>query len=575
MKIQVSLLCLAIASALAVAPAAQAANTRRADVVNRANALLNANASAFHRASADAFSVRDVIVDRDGTEHVRYDRTWNGLPVIGGDFVAHSRNGRLTRVSQTLRSAQRPSLNGRITRDQAIVEAGAHFGSRFDGAPTARTVVYARDTTPVLAYEVVFKGTRADQTPTEMHYFVDASSARILDQWDTVNTARPGPGRTCRKSEGAVGTGNSLFVGEVTLNTSRCLSQSEYSMVDTTRGGGATYDMHNATSGTGTLFTSSMNVWGDGTMNDRATVAADAHFGVAATWDYYLTTFGRAGIADDGKGAVSRVHVGNNWVNATWSDSCFCMSFGDGDPNDSAGMNQPIVVLDVAGHEMTHGVTSRSAGLVYSGESGGLNEATSDIMGTMVEFFVNDAADPGDYLIGEKTFGNNDGTKALRYMFKPSLDAWLYNNTPGYVSQDCYSAGIGNMDVHFSSGVANHFIYLLAEGAVVPAGFGAGTDANLTANDLVCNGNTGLTAIGRVKAAAIWYKALTEEMTSSTNYAGARTATLVAAEALYGAGSPEVSAVDAAWAAVNVGGQLVAPPPQTPAPNRTPRLPRR
>ncbi len=572
MKIKVSLLCLAIVSALAVAPA-QAANANRSDVVSRANALISAHGTAVHRASADAFSVRDVIVDRNGTEHVRYDRTWNGLPVIGGDFVAHSRNGRLTRVSQTLRTDARPSLSARITRDQAIVEAGARFGTRFEGVPTARTVIYARGATPVLAYEVVFKGTKADQTPTEMHYFVDAGSARILDRWDRINTAKPGPGRNCRKSGPAVGVGNSLFLGEVTLDTSSCLSQAQYSLVDTVRGGGSTYDMHNGTSGNGTLFTASTNVWGNGTMSDRATVAADAHAGIAATWDYYKNTFGRNGIANDGKGAMSRVHYGNLYVNAFWNDSCFCMSFGDGDPNDAAGMNQPVLALDVAGHEMTHGVTSRTAGLNYSGESGGLNEATSDIFGTMVEFSENSPNDPGDYLIGEKIFGNNDGTKALRYMFKPSLDAWLYGGA--YESQDCYSAGIGNMDVHFSSGPANHFIYLLAEGAVVPAGFGVGTWGNLTANDLVCNGNTALTGIGKTKAAAIWYKALTEEMTSSTNYAGARTATLTAAEALYGAGSPEVAAVNAAWAAVNVGAQPVAPAPQSPTPQRAPRTPRR
>lgn len=573
MKVQVSLLCLAIASALAIAPAAQAANAGRADVVSRANALLGANASAFHRASADAFSARDVIVDRNGTEHVRYDRTWNGLPVIGGDFVAHSRNGRLTGVSQTLRSAQRPSsLSGRISRDQAIVEAGAHFGTRFDGAPTARTVVYARGATPVLAYEVVFTGIKADQTPTEMHYFVDAGSARILDRWDRVNTAMPGPGRTCRKSGPAVGLGKSLLRGDVTLNTSECLSQAQFSLVDTVRGGGATHDMHNGTSGNGTLYTASTNVWGNYTMSDRATVGADAHYGIAATWDYFKNTFGRNGIANDGKGALSRVHYGNLYVNAFWSDSCFCMSFGDGDPNDSAGMNQPVLALDVAGHEMTHGITSRTANLVYSGESGGLNEATSDIFGSMVEFSVNDPNFPGNYLIGEEVFGNNDGTKALRYMFKPSLDAWLYNNTPGYVSADCYSPSIGGLDVHFSSGVANHFFYLLAEGAVVPAGFGTGTWANLTPASLVCNGNTGLTGIGKTKAAAIWYKALTEQMTSSTDYAGARTATLAAAQALYGAGSPEVTAVDAAWAAVNVVNAPLAPAPQqNPAPTRSRR----
>ncbi len=72
---------------------------------------------------------------------------------------------------------------------------------------------------------------------------------------------------------------------------------------------------------------------------------------------------------------------------------------------------------------MTHGVTSRRAQLVYSGQSGGLNEATSDSRGTMVEYYANNSAQPGNYLIGEKIVpGNSNGTLALRYMFKPSLD---------------------------------------------------------------------------------------------------------------------------------------------------------
>ena len=106
--------------------------------------------------------------------------------------------------------------------------------------------------------------------------------------------------------------------------------------------------------------------------------------------------------------------------------------------------------------------------------------------------------------------------------------------------------------MHYSSGVANHFYYLLAEGAVVPAGFGAGTWANLSPSSLVCNGNTSLTGIGRTAAAKIWYRALTVYMTSSTNYAAARAATLSAATDLYGAGSSQYNAVAAAWTAVSV-----------------------
>ncbi|NEE27215.1 M4 family metallopeptidase, partial [Streptomyces sp. SID7982] len=133
----------------------------------------------------------------------------------------------------------------------------------------------------------------------------------------------------------------------------------------------------------------------------------------------------------------SRVHYGNNYVNAFWQDSCFCMTYGDG-----SGNVKPLTSLDVAAHEMTHGLTSVTAKLVYSGESGGLNEATSDIFAAGVEFYSNTTQDPGDYLVGEKIDINGNGTP-LRYMDKPSKDG---------SSKDYWYSGIGNVDVHYSSG---------------------------------------------------------------------------------------------------------------------------
>ncbi|MYU65091.1 M4 family metallopeptidase, partial [Streptomyces sp. SID69] len=216
--------------------------------------------------------------------------------------------------------------------------------------------------------------------------------------------------------------------------------------------------------------------------------------------------------------------------NAFWDDSCFCMTYGDGEGN-----NHPLTALDVAGHEMSHGVTANTAGLDYSGESGGLNEATSDIFGTGVEFFANNASDKGDYLIGEKIDINGDGTP-LRYMDKPSKDGG---------SADSWSSSVGNLDVHYSSGVANHFFYLLSEGS------GAKTINGVSYNSPTSNGST-VTGIGRDKALQIWYKALTTYFTSTTNYKSARTGTLSAASALYGSSSAEYKAVAAAWSAVNV-----------------------
>jgi Zn-dependent metalloprotease len=520
----------AVLALLAVSGSASAVNSNASQ---RALAVAEGHASAFHINAADKFAARDVIVDANGTENVRFDRTYRGLPVLGGDFVVHSRNGQLKGISQTLKTNGRPGITPDISADQAILTAGARFGTGFNGMPTSHLVVYARGASPVLAHEVVYSGFKADQTPTDMHYIVDAKSGRILDQWDTVETAKAqkgkpgGGGTTTTCSTSATGTGHTLTLGTVAINTTGC-SDGSFQMKDLTRGGGYTTDLGNRTSGSGTLFTDADNSWGNGTTSDRASAGADAHYGVAETWDYYKNVHGRNGIANDGKGALSRVHYGRNYVNAFWADSCFCMTFGDG-----GGSYLPLVALDVAGHEMSHGVTSRTANLTYSGESGGLNEANSDIFGTMVEFYSNNANDTPDYLIGEKIYASNPGdSKALRWMYNPSLDG---------ASPNCYSSNIGSKDVHYSSGVANHFFYLLAEGS------GAKTFGSNTVTSPTCN-NSSITGIGRDAAQKIWYRALTVYMTSSTNYAGARQATLNAASDL----GYSSSAVAAAWSAVGV-----------------------
>src|ERR1043165_8459586 len=116
------------------------------------------------------------------------------------------------------------------------------------------------------------------------------------------------------------------------------------------------------------------------------------------------------------------------------------MTYGDGDGTTFS----PLTAIDVAGHEMTHGVTSRTAGLVYSGESGGLNEATSDIHGTMVEFYSRGGSGStigntgGTWTIGEQL-----ATNPLRWMYKPSKDG---------ASADAWYSGVGNLDVHYSRG---------------------------------------------------------------------------------------------------------------------------
>ncbi|MFI1769894.1 M4 family metallopeptidase, partial [Streptomyces sp. NPDC020800] len=125
----------------------------------------------------------------------------------------------------------------------------------------------------------------------------------------------------------------------------------------------------------------------------------------------------------------------------------------------------------------------------------------------------------------------------LRYMDKPSKDGG---------SADSWYSGVGNLDVHYSSGVANHFFYLLSEGS------GAKVINGVSYNSPTSDGLP-VTGIGRDKALQIWYRALTTKWTSTTDYAAARTGTLAAAGELYGTSGAEYKAVQDAWAAVNVG----------------------
>ncbi|MFJ3704799.1 MULTISPECIES: M4 family metallopeptidase [unclassified Streptomyces] len=506
---------------LAGSPLQLSASARTA-LIQQADAATAETAQEIGLGAQEKLLVRDVVKDVDGTVHTRYERTYNGLPVLGGDLVVHETEaGKAEGVTKATKAAikvssLKPTITAAKAEKQAVSAAEAAGSEKTAADQTPRKVVWAATGKPTLAYETVVGGLQDDGTPNELHVITDAATGAKLYEYQGIET----------------GTGKSLYSGTVTLDTT--LSGSTYNLTDGTRGSHKTYNKaHASTSSAGTLFTDADDVWGTGAASSSTTdqtAAVDAAYGAQKTWDFYKSTFNRSGIKNNGVAAYSRVHYGNAYVNAFWDDSCFCMTYGDG-----SGNTHPLTSLDVAGHEMSHGVTSNTAGLNYSGESGGLNEATSDIFGTGVEFYAANSSDVGDYLIGEEININGDGTP-LRYMDKPSKDGG---------SKDYWSSTLGNLDVHYSSGVANHFFFLLAEGS------GSRTINGVSYNSPTYSGST-VTGIGRAKALQIWYKALTTYMTSTTKYSGARTATLSAASSLYGSTSTEYKAVAAAWTAVNV-----------------------
>ncbi|WP_163507634.1 M4 family metallopeptidase [Fodinicola acaciae] len=458
--------------------------------------------------SGDAYQVKRVIIDPDGASHVRFDRTYRGMPVLGGDFVVHNAaTGAFTGMSIAQDKPVSVVSAAKMSAATAKSSATKFFDGKVTGAGQSRLVVAAVEAgASRLAYETVVTGFEPDgQTPSKLHVVTDASTGALLYKTDEVMD----------------GTGTGVNVGSVSFSTTG--SAGSYQLTDSTHGNGYTCDLNQGTSSCARM-TDADDVWGNGQASNRQSAAVDAHFGAAKTFDYYKNVHGRNGIFGDGRGVPSRVHYGNAYVNAFWDGSQ--MTYGDG-----ANNANPLTAIDVAGHEMSHGVTQALAGLCYTtADCGGLNEGTSDIFGTMVEFYANLPADKPDYDIGEKIniFGNG---KPLRYMYNPQLDGRSYN---------CWLSG-RRVDPHYSSGIANHFFFLLAEGSGNTA-YG---------NSPTCNNST-VTGIGRDKAAKIWYKALDEGFVSNTTYPNARTETLRAASSLYGSTSAEYKAVAAAWSAVSV-----------------------
>jgi len=345
-----------------------------------------------------------------------------------------------------------------------------------------------------------------------------------LNGWklDITGTPRTGGGGGGGGGGGAAGTGSSLYSGSVPLSTHQN-TDGTWSLQDDTRGGSKTLDAQNKSSASGNVgFKDGNNVWGEATDDKRTKAAIDAHYGMEMTWDFYKNVLGRNSIDDKGEALNSYVHLDNNYNNAYWDGKQ--MQYGDGDGTEFT----PLTSIDIAGHEISHGLTERTAGLVYEGESGGLNEAFSDIMGKGVQWYAaqQNPAVKFSWGLGVEPFTPGKAGDALRYMDDPTKDGYSVDNYKNYPKQT---------EVHGSSGIANNAFVLAVQGG-----------KNRTSGIQVDGG------IGMEKALKIFYRAEAFYMTPNTTFAQAKAATVKAANDLYGADSQEAKTIAAAWNAVGV-----------------------
>ncbi|WP_372411952.1 M4 family metallopeptidase [Streptomyces luteireticuli] len=540
-----------------------------ADVVKAARAAATAHAKDTGIGAKETLVVKDSLVDPEGKRHVRFERAYRGVPVVGGDLVVHldAKNGYVGTTKAVRHQVSVPSIAPKLTERQAAAKAAE---SAKGEAGRTELVVDATAGKAVLAYRVTVTGGHAAEKGALRAVTVDATSGEVIATTPLTDAfispklkaALRAKGRTATPRTGATrtpkapgtkpaagfpaqadGTGASIFDGSLKLTTTQT-AQDSFTLKDPSRGDAETRDAGGKELekfADGKALTNSTNRWGNGTASDPVSAAVDAQYGITSTFDYYKSVFGRNGITNDGKGPGALVHFGDKVGNAFWSPDCGCMLYGDGD---GETFKQPLVALDVTGHELSHGVIGATANFQPTrvdaagnqfGEAGSLNESLADIFGSGMEFKTNNPENPPNYLLGEK-LGLDQ--QFLRRLDKPSLD-----KLEGTV--DYWDKGSYDREVHAGSGVSSHAFYLLAEGS------GKKTIGKVSYDSPTSDGST-VTGIGREKAEQIFYRALTRYMVSTTDFHQARTATLQAAADIYGSGGTEYKTVDKAWAAVNV-----------------------
>jgi Zn-dependent metalloprotease len=277
------------------------------------------------------------------------------------------------------------------------------------------------------------------------------------------------------------------------------------------------YDVHHG--GRGNLPGDVVMNFGDADVSDKN--ANQAYHGADTTYRFYQENYGRNSVNDKGLELVSSVHYGNRFENAFWDGGQ--MVYGDG----GGGLflaGALTSAIDVIGHELTHGVTQYTAGLVYSKQSGALNESMSDVFGSLVkQFSLGQTADQADWLIGEGILEPSLG-KALRSMKAPG-SAFAGDNQPSNMANyvdlpDDNDPANDNGGVHVNSGIPNHAFYLAA---------------------------TKIGGKAWEKTGKIWYTALTDKLQSTSDFKAAANATIEVA-----GGGPEQEAVHDAWQAVGV-----------------------
>jgi bacillolysin len=471
------------------------------------------------------FRIHKQETDAQNKTHFRLQQLHRSVPVYGSEVIVHvnglgigeSFNGRFEKIPSNI------SMDAKFSKEKAIEIINAKLNPEQVSytspialeESTASLCVYPHkqnsSTSYALAYHVV-----AYAKLHRWEYIIDASTGAILSEIDATcfidgpRTATASDLNNVSRSINTYQVGATYFL--IDGSRSGMFSPAKSVLPDDPIGAIFTIDMNN-TFGKSVSFNhnvSSNNVWADKT-------AISAHVNAGIAYEYYLTKHGRNSIDGQGGTIISAVRVvdsetGKKLDNAFWNGKG--IFYGDG----NTAFKPLAGAIDVAGHEMTHGVVQNTANLEYEGESGAINESMADVFGIMM--------DPkNDWKIGEdvvKITAFPSG--ALRSMEDPHNGGTSLSNNgfqPKHMNEK-YTGTEDNGGVHINSGIPNHAYFKYA------------------------------TAITRDKAAGIYYKALKDYLTKSSQFIDLRLAVIKAATDLYGASSTEVTQAGIAFDAVGI-----------------------
>ena len=470
---------------------------------------------------------REETSHNDNSILLRLHQYYGKYRILDSDLLIHIENDVITTINGSYYSSIDNLGNVSLLSESEIVQNAEtevfESTSDYDFRYTIEKVMAknsfdSEDTNLYYASRVTVSDGKNLETAVDV--IIDEQSGQILDKISRVVYAR--------------GTANTRYSGTQTIGTT--FEDSKYVLKDATRGNGIYTRNLNHSNNTAKLteFTDTDNNWTTTEYHNsnKDDGALDVHWAAMKTYDYFYTTFQRNSYDNAGAPIQCCVHYKTDYENSFWESTLQLFCFGDGHENQDI-----MASLDIVAHEIGHAVCTYSANLKYAGESGAINEGLSDIWGTCVEeYYTNDKQ---TWLCGEDVDIRADHT-ALRSMSNPNSEgqADTYGGLYWYETEGCTPSRKNDYcGVHTNSGVLNYWFYLLCEG-------GSGT------NDLDKSYN--VNGIGIANAAKIVYRAETEYLSATSNFADMRACTLKAAEDLFPNNPSYGNSVADAWYAVGV-----------------------